>query len=76
MATSPTHRFGQIIGDLLEIATVEKVRPVATQTPVKREPAEPQGFIKPTGAGIPRLQAGEEANNERLDRMGDRKSVV
>lgn len=29
MATSPTHRFGQIIGDLLELATVEKVRPVA-----------------------------------------------
>lgn len=28
MATSPAHRFGQIIGDLLEIATVEKVRPI------------------------------------------------
>ena len=27
---------------------------------MKREPAEPQGFIKPTGVGIPRLQAGEE----------------
>lgn len=30
--------------------------------PVKREPAEPQGSIKPTGVGIPRLQAGEEVN--------------
>lgn len=29
---------------------------------MKREPAEPQGFIKPTGVGIPRLQAGEEVN--------------
>lgn len=29
MASSPTHKFGQIIGDLLELATVEKVRPVA-----------------------------------------------
>lgn len=28
MASSPAHRFGQIIGDLLEIATVEKVRPI------------------------------------------------
>lgn len=27
---------------------------------MKREPTEPQGFIKPTGVGIPRLQAGEE----------------
>ena len=27
---------------------------------MKREPAEPQGFIKPTGVGIPHLQAGEE----------------
>ena len=27
-----------------------------------REPAEPQGFIKPNGVGIPRLQAGEEVN--------------
>lgn len=25
-----------------------------------REPAEPQGFIKLTGVGIPRLQAGED----------------
>lgn len=31
MATSPTHRFGQIIGDLLKIATVEKVRPVVSK---------------------------------------------
>lgn len=30
---------------------------------MKREPAEPQGSIKPTGVGIPRLQAGEEVNN-------------
>lgn len=30
--------------------------------PVKREPAEPQGFIKLTGVGIPRLQAGEDVN--------------
>ena len=29
---------------------------------MKREPTEPQGFIKPTGVGIPRLQAGEEVN--------------
>lgn len=29
MANSPTHRFGQIIGDLLEQATVETVRPIA-----------------------------------------------
>ena len=28
--------------------------------PVKREPAEPQGFIKPNGVGIPALQDGEE----------------
>lgn len=27
---------------------------------MKREPTEPHGFIKPNGAGIPRLQAGEE----------------
>ena len=27
---------------------------------MKREPAEPQGFIKLTGVGIPRLQAGED----------------
>lgn len=27
-----------------------------------REPAEPQGFIKLTGVGIPRLQAGEDVN--------------
>lgn len=27
---------------------------------MKREPIEPQGFIKPTGVGIPRLQTGEE----------------
>ena len=27
---------------------------------MKREPTEPRGFIKPNGAGIPRLQAGEE----------------
>ena len=25
-----------------------------------REPAEPQGFIKPNGVGIPALQDGEE----------------
>lgn len=31
MATSPTHKFGQIIGDLLEAATVEKVRPIANK---------------------------------------------
>ena len=29
---------------------------------MKREPTEPRGFIKPNGAGIPRLQAGEEVN--------------
>mgnify|MGYP006907458548 CR=1 FL=1 len=29
---------------------------------MKREPAEPQGFIKLTGVGIPRLQAGEDVN--------------
>lgn len=28
--------------------------------PVKREPSEPQGFIKPNGVGIPALQDGEE----------------
>lgn len=28
MASSPAHRFGQIIGELLEVATVEKVRPI------------------------------------------------
>lgn len=31
MAASPTHRFGQIIGDLLEVATVERVRPIVEQ---------------------------------------------
>ena len=30
---------------------------------MKREPAEPQGFIKLTGVGIPRLQAGEDVNS-------------
>lgn len=35
-------------------------QPVATRTPVKREPSEPQGFIKPNGVGIPALQDGEE----------------
>ena len=30
---------------------------------MKRESAEPQGFIKPTGVGIPRLQAGEEVKS-------------
>lgn len=30
--------------------------------PVKREPAEPQGSIKPNGVGIPALQDGEEVN--------------
>lgn len=29
---------------------------------MNREPAEPQGFIKLTGVGIPRLQAGEDVN--------------
>lgn len=29
---------------------------------MKREPAEPQGFIKLTGVGIPALQDGEEVN--------------
>lgn len=33
---------------------------------MKREPAEPQGFIKLTGVGIPRLQAGEDVKT----RMG------
>jgi hypothetical protein len=33
---------------------------------VKREPAEPQGFIKLTGVGIPRLQAGEDVNGMQL----------
>lgn len=42
-------------------------KPVATQTPMKREPAEPQGFIKPTGVGIPHLQAGEEVNVDHSD---------
>lgn len=32
-----------------------------------REPAEPQGFIKLTGVGIPRLQAGEDVNVERAN---------
>lgn len=27
---------------------------------MKREPSEPQGFIKPNGVGIPALQDGEE----------------
>lgn len=30
--------------------------------PVKREPSEPQGFIKPNGVRIPALQDGEEVN--------------
>lgn len=33
---------------------------------MKREPAEPQGFIKLTGVGIPRLQAGEDVKLVRL----------
>lgn len=36
---------------------------------MKREPTEPHGFIKPNGAGIPRLQAGEEVK-ERDYRLG------
>lgn len=31
MALSPAHRFGQIIGDLLETATVEKVQPIVAK---------------------------------------------
>ena len=31
---------------------------------MKREPAEPQGFIKLTGVGIPRLQAGEDVKSD------------
>ena len=34
---------------------------------MKREPAEPQGFIKLTGVGIPRLQAGEDVKEETWD---------
>lgn len=34
---------------------------------MKREPAEPQGFIKLTGVGIPRLQAGEDVKIEYDD---------
>lgn len=34
---------------------------------MKREPAEPQGFIKLTGVGIPRLQAGEDVKREQVD---------
>lgn len=33
-------------------------KPVATQIPLKQEPSEPQGFIKPNGVGIPALQDG------------------
>lgn len=36
---------------------------------MKREPAEPQGFIKPTGVGIPHLQAGEEVNHDVRPRV-------
>ena len=32
--------------------------------PVKREPAEPQGFIKLTGVGIPAFQDGEEVKSD------------
>ena len=32
---------------------------------MKREPTEPHGFIKPNGAGIPRLQAGEEVKSRQ-----------
>ena len=35
--------------------------------PVKREPSEPQGFIKPNGVGIPALQDGEEVNYDFKD---------
>ncbi|KOA49558.1 hypothetical protein BAAM0483_05280 [Bifidobacterium animalis subsp. animalis MCC 0483] len=41
---------------------------------MKREPAEPQGFIKPTGVGIPRLQAGEEVNILREQREQEEQS--
>lgn len=34
---------------------------------MKREPAEPQGFIKLTGVGIPRLQAGEDVKRMMPD---------
>ena len=34
--------------------------PVATRTPVKREPTEPQASIKANGVGIPHLQEWEE----------------
>lgn len=33
--------------------------------PVKREPSEPQGFIKPNGVGIPAFQDGEEVNTQK-----------
>ena len=33
---------------------------------MKREPAEPQGFIKLTGVGIPRLQAGEDVKGQTV----------
>ena len=45
---------------------------------MKREPAEPQGFIKPTGVGIPRLQAGEEVKKYEYPDLGysvDRGSI-
>ena len=37
-------------------------KPVATLTPMMREPTEPQASIKATGVGIPHLQAWEEVN--------------
>ena len=36
---------------------------------MKREPAEPQGFIKLTGVGIPRLQAGEDVKDKNLEQL-------
>lgn len=43
---------------------------------MKREPAEPQGFIKPTGVGISRLQAGEEVNNHERQTIVDAPATV
>lgn len=48
--------------------------------PVKREPSEPQGFIKPNGVGIPALQDGEEVKSKgdgiRFDPMEGREDTV
>lgn len=37
---------------------------------MKREPTEPHSFIKPTGVGIPRFQAGEEVKSQILKQHG------